>query len=34
MQAGNLFDIQLQDQIVIGGGGRYISLRERGLGFS
>lgn len=34
VQAGKLFDIQLQDHIVIGGGGRYVSLRERGLGFS
>lgn len=34
VQAGKLFDIQLQDHLVIGGGGRYVSLRERGLGFS
>ena len=34
VQAGKLIDITVQDHLVIGRGGRYASLRERGLGFS
>jgi DNA repair protein RadC len=34
VQAGKLMDITVQDHLVIGGGGRYVSLKERGLGFS
>jgi DNA repair protein RadC len=33
VQAGKLLDIPLLDHIVIGGGGRFVSLKERGLGF-
>lgn len=33
VQAGKLLDISLLDHIVIGGGGRFVSLKERGLGF-
>jgi hypothetical protein len=32
-QAGNLLDIELIDHIVLGNNGRYVSLKERGLGF-
>ena len=32
-QAGELLDIELLDHIVIGQGGRFVSLKERGLGF-
>jgi DNA repair protein RadC len=32
-QAGNLLDIELIDHIVVGNNGRYVSLKERGLGF-
>ena len=31
--AGNLMDIELLDHLVIGQGGRFVSLKERGLGF-
>jgi len=34
VQAGKLMDITVQDHLVIGHGGRYVSLKERGLGFS
>ena len=34
VQAGKLMDITVQDHLVIGRGGRYVSLKERGLGFS
>ena len=34
VQAGKLIDINVQDHLVIGRGGRYVSLKERGLGFS
>jgi len=34
VQAGNLMEITVQDHIVIGRGGRYVSLKERGLGFA
>jgi len=34
VQAGQLFEITVQDHLVIGGSGRFVSLRERGLGFS
>jgi DNA repair protein RadC len=31
-QAGKLLDITLVDHLIIGHGGRYLSLKERGLG--
>jgi DNA repair protein RadC len=34
IQAGKLLDISLLDHLVIGSAGRFISLKERGLGFS
>jgi len=34
VQAGKLLDIACLDHIVIGGTGRFVSLKERGLGFS
>ena len=34
VQAGKLLDITCLDHIVIGGTGRFVSLKERGLGFS
>ena len=34
VQAGNLMEIAVQDHIVIGRGGRYISLKEKGIGFA
>ena len=34
VQAGKLMDINVADHIVIGRGGCYVSLKERGLGFS
>ncbi len=33
-QAGKLLDIQLLDHLIIGGNGLFVSLKERGLGFS
>ena len=33
LAAGTLLGIELLDHLVIGGGGRWVSLRERGLGF-
>ena len=33
IQAGNLLDLPLLDHIVLGGNGRYVSLKERGLAF-
>ena len=33
VQAGKLLDIELLDHLIIGGN-RYVSLKERGLGFS
>jgi DNA repair protein RadC len=33
VQAGNLLDVDLLDHLIIGSG-RYVSLKERGLGFS
>ena len=33
IQAGNLLDLPLIDHIVLGGNGRYASLKERGLAF-
>ncbi len=33
VKAAKLLDIDLLDHIVIGGAGRYVSLKERGLGF-
>ena len=34
VQAGKLLDIACLDHIIIGGTGRFVSLKERGLGFS
>jgi DNA repair protein RadC len=34
VQAGKLLDIEALDHIVIGHGGRWVSMKERGLGFS
>jgi DNA repair protein RadC len=34
VQAGKLLDISLLDHLIIGGNGRFVSLKERGLGFS
>jgi DNA repair protein RadC len=34
VQAGKLMDINVADHLVIGRGGRFVSLKERGLGFS
>jgi DNA repair protein RadC len=34
VQAGKLLDIELMDHLVIGQGGRWVSLKERGLGFN
>jgi DNA repair protein RadC len=34
VQAGKLLDVACLDHIVIGGTGRFVSLKERGLGFS
>jgi len=34
VQAGKLLDIDLLDHLVIGGNSRFVSLKERGLGFS
>ncbi len=33
VEAGKLLGIELLDHVVIGSGGRWVSLRERGLGF-
>jgi DNA repair protein RadC len=33
VQAGRLLDIQVVDHLIIGGD-RYVSLKERGLGFN
>jgi len=34
VQAGKLLDITLLDHLIIGGNSRFVSLKERGLGFS
>jgi len=34
VQAGKLIDIDVMDHIVIGKGGQFTSLKEKGLGFS
>lgn len=34
VEAGKLLDIPLHDHLVIGAGSRFVSLKERGLGFS
>lgn len=34
VKAGQLLDIDLLDHLVIGANGRFVSLKERGLGFS
>ncbi|PLS83052.1 MAG: hypothetical protein CYG59_02440, partial [Chloroflexi bacterium] len=33
VEAGKLLGIEVLDHLVIGGGGQWVSLRERGLGF-
>lgn len=33
VQAGKLLDIEVLDHLIIAGGGRHVSLKERGLGF-
>ncbi len=33
VEAGKLLDIQLLDHLILGAGGRHVSLKERGLGF-
>ncbi len=33
-EAGKLLDVDILDHLVIGHGGRFVSLKERGLGFS
>jgi DNA repair protein RadC len=33
-KAGKLLDIQLLDHLVMGGPQRFVSLKERGLGFA
>jgi DNA repair protein RadC len=34
VQAGKLLDITLLDHLVIGHGNKWVSLKERGLGFN
>jgi hypothetical protein len=34
VEAGKLLDVDILDHLVIGQGGRFVSLKERGLGFS
>ncbi len=34
VEAGKLLDIPLHDHLVLGSGDRYVSLKERGLGFN
>ena len=34
VEAGKLLDVEVLDHIVLGRGGRFVSLKERGLGFS
>ncbi|MBU2611993.1 MAG: DNA repair protein RadC [Chloroflexi bacterium] len=34
VQAGKLLDIDVMDHLIIGGGARWVSLKERGLGFN
>jgi DNA repair protein RadC len=34
VQAGKLLDIETLDHLVIGHGARWVSMKERGLGFS
>jgi DNA repair protein RadC len=33
VQAGKILDIDVLDHVVIGSGNKYVSLKERGLGF-
>jgi DNA repair protein RadC len=33
IEAGKLLDVETLDHIIIGHGGRFVSLKERGLGF-
>lgn len=34
VQAGKLVDVDLLDHLIIGSAGKWVSLKERGLGFS
>ncbi len=34
VQAGKLLDIDVMDHLIVGGGARWVSLKERGLGFN
>ncbi len=34
VESGKMLDIPLHDHLIIGGGSRFVSLKERGLGFS
>ena len=34
VQSGKLLDVDVMDHILIGDGGQWVSLKERGLGFS
>ncbi len=34
IQAGKLLDIDVLDHLILGAGGKWCSLKERGLGFS
>jgi DNA repair protein RadC len=34
LEAGDTLGIELLDHVILGAGGRYVSLKERGLGFS
>jgi len=34
VQAGKLLDIDVLDHLIIGSGNRFVSLKERGLGFN
>ena len=33
VQSGKLLDVDVVDHLILGGGGRWTSLKERGLGF-
>jgi hypothetical protein len=33
VEAGKLLDIECLDHIIVGSGGKFVSLKERGLGF-
>jgi DNA repair protein RadC len=34
VQAGKILDIDVMDHLIIGGPQKFVSLKERGLGFS